>query len=305
MRILVIGGTRFVGRAIVEEAARRGHQVDVFHRGSTPLGGLAGVSEIIGDRDSDTTGLASGSWDATVDVCAYRPHQVHELAAALGGRGGHHTFISTVSYYADDIAAGQDESAPAKDTSVLDGLDLKTCPIDAKTYGALKVLCEEAARDAYSSLLMIRPTYVFGPDDYTMRYPKWVERIAAGGRVECPDSDGVPIQYIDARDQAIFTVDQIEKQANDTFHCVAPNGSFSFKDMLEQTASAFAPAGTELVYLDYEQSKERAAADFPLWGGRENVGTRQMSPARALAAGMPIRPFAETARDTLHWLKNK
>lgn len=304
MRILVVGGTRFVGRAIVEAAVGRGHEVSVFHRGSTPLAGLVGVEEIIGDRDADTSGLSAGTWDATVDVCAYRPHQVDELAAVLDGRGGHHTFISTVSYYDDKIGAGLDESAPAKDTSVLDGFDLRTCEIGAGTYGALKVLCEEAARSAYSSLLMIRPTYVFGPDDYTMRYPKWVERIAAGGRIECPDSDGVPMQYIDARDQAQFVVGQIEKQANATFHTVGPEKAFSFKDMLEMTASAIAPVGTELAFLSYEESMARSE-EFPLWPGREDVGPMQMDPSAAIEAGMKIRPFAETARDTLHWLRSK
>lgn len=303
MRILVIGGTRFVGKAIVHEAARRGHQVEVFHRGSTPLGGL-GVGEIIGDRDLDTSGLATGSWDATVDVCAYRPHQVEELAAVLGERGGHHTFVSTVSYYADSIPDHSDESAAAKETSVLAGMDPRTCPIDGETYGALKVLCEEAVRAHHSSLLMIRPTYVIGPDDYTMRYPKWVERIAAGGVIPAPNVEGVPLQYIDARDQAAFVVDQIERQATDTFHCVGPRADFTFNEMLEQTASAIAPTGTRFSFLSYEESLARSE-EFPLWNGRENPGPMRMNPDAALQAGMKIRSLSQTASDTLHWLNTK
>jgi 2'-hydroxyisoflavone reductase len=302
MRMLIIGGTRFVGRAITEEAARRGHQVSVFHRGSTPVGDIPGVSEILGDRDTDRAGLAAGQWDATIDVCAYRPHQVDELAEALSGRGGHHTFISTVSFYDPTIAAGSDENAPGWDTSILAGDDLATVAIDGRTYGPLKVLCEERARAAYESLLMIRPTFVIGPDDYTMRYPKWVERIAAGGQIDAPFSDGVPVQYIDARDQAAFIIDQVENQASATFNCVAPDRAHSFRDLLETTASAVAPADTSFRWLSLEETIERSA-DFPLWGGVENTGPRAVSSAAALAAGMRPRPLADSAKDTLAWLQ--
>jgi 2'-hydroxyisoflavone reductase len=304
MRILIIGGTRFVGRAITEEAARRGHDVSVFHRGSTPVGDIPGVSEIIGDRNSDRAGLAAGNWDATIDVCAYRPHEVVELAEALGGRGGHHTFISTVSFYDPTIERGSNESAPGWETAFLKEEDPATVAIDARTYGPLKVLCEEEARRAYADLLMIRPTFVIGPDDYTMRYPQWVERIAAGGEIEAPFAEDVPVQYIDARDQATFVIDQIEAGSTSTFNCAAPQPPHSFRDLLERTAEAVAPAGTTFRWLTLEESVERIS-EFPLWGGVENSGPRAIDTSAALAAGMRPRSLQESARDTLAWVNSR
>src|SRR4051794_38302494 len=162
MRMLFVGGTRFVGRAIVEAAVTAGHEVTVLHRGSTRTDGggaaaaddLVGVEHLLADRDKDLSVLDGRSFDATVDVCAYVPRQVDQVAAALDGRGGHHVLISTMSVYADTDTPGLTEDAPLTDTPSPDVEE-----VTAETYGGLKVLCERAAVAAYGpeNLTVVRP----------------------------------------------------------------------------------------------------------------------------------------------------
>ena len=186
MRLLIIGGTQFVGRHIAEIALERGHQVTVFHRGKTNADAVPDAEHILGDRDSDLENLGDGHWDATIDVCAYVPRQVDELAEALGERGGKHVFISTVSVYAEPAPPDNDEDAPLAALS-----DPTTEVVDGETYGGLKVLCEGAVSEHYTDAIVIRPTYVVGPHDYTHRFTYWVMRIADGGRVVAPDIPGL------------------------------------------------------------------------------------------------------------------
>lgn len=297
MRILFIGGTRFVGKAMAEEAIARGHQVTVFHRGNTEL---TGVEAVHGDRESSLSALAGGSWDATVDVCAYRPGHVESLHAALGDSIGRYCFISTVSVYSDTIPSDSNESALLTDTDAVRA-DPAGIPMSAQSYGPLKVLCERAALTSQPAALIIRPTYVIGPDDHTMRFPTWVERIAAGGMVECPGPASNPMQYIDARDQARFVVDQLERDATGTFHCAAP--PITFGAMLEGIASAL-QSDAQLVWRNPDDLVGREA-EFPLWSGSEATTMLQMNPAAALNAGLHIRPFAETVQDTAAWLRQR
>jgi 2'-hydroxyisoflavone reductase len=142
MRILMIGGTRFIGRHVVEAALAAGHDVTIFHRGRTGSGLFPDVEHRLGDRDSDLSALANGGWDATVDTCAYFPRQVHELADVLGQRGGHHLLVSSVSAYASPDGPGLTEDAP-----LIELADPTVEDVTNETYGGLKVLCERAAVD--------------------------------------------------------------------------------------------------------------------------------------------------------------
>jgi len=198
MRLLMIGGTRFVGRHIVEAALAAGHEITIFHRGRTGPELFPDVEHRLGDRTSDLSALAEGEWDATIDTCAYVPRHVSELAQALSGRGGQHVLISSVSVYAQPDGPAYGENAR------LLGLDDPTVETGTnETYGRLKVLCERAALAAHGpSTFIVRPTYVIGPDDYTWRFPAWVKRIAQGGEVLAPGPAGDHSQYIDARDMA-------------------------------------------------------------------------------------------------------
>lgn len=303
MRILVIGGTRFVGREIVESALTDGHEVTVFHRGVTGPDLFPGVEHLLGDRFADLGLLAGREWDATVDVCAYVPRAVNELATALGGHGGQHVFISTVSVYAPPPGPGLTEGA-----ELIELEDPTTEVVTDRTYGGLKVLCERAASRAYGSeLLIVRPTYVVGPNDYTWRFPAWVRRIAAGGEVLCPGPAGIPIQVIDARDQADFVVHLLRQGRGGTFHTASPKPPFSLGDLLEATVEVVAPAGTTLTWIDPEflAAEELDDSAFPFWApGEPDFDVLAADPSAALAAGLRPRPLAETIADTAGWVRD-
>jgi 2'-hydroxyisoflavone reductase len=176
MRILVVGGTRFVGRHFVAQAVATGHELTLLHRGRTGGELFPDLEHRIGDRDGDLAALTFGRWDATVDACAYVPRPVHALADALGDRGGHYLLVSSVAAYAAPNAPDIAEDAP-----LIELADPTVENVTADTYGGLKVLCEKAAVARHgTATLLIRPTYVVGPDDYTWRFPWWVHRLAPG-----------------------------------------------------------------------------------------------------------------------------
>ena len=226
MRILMIGGTRFVGRHIVDAAIAAGHDVTVFHRGQTGPELFPQVERRTGDRNGDLSELAEGSWDATVDTCAYVPRQVHSLADALGDRAGRYLLISSVSAYATPESPGFTE-----DAALLELDDPTTEEVTGETYGGLKVLCERAAVKRFGSgTVIVRPTYVVGPDDYTWRFPWWVQRLARGGEVLAPGPADAPAQLIDARDMATWAVGLLERGESGAYHAVSPPPPFSFAD---------------------------------------------------------------------------
>lgn len=302
MRLLFVGGTRFFGRAAARLAVERGHQVDVFHRGRTPAGAVPGARDLLGDRMADRSALGTGDWDAVIDTCAFRPGEIHAMADTLHGRCGHYLFISSVSVYAPDIPHLSDESAPLADTSSLDPAALATLPVDNDTYGPLKVLCEEALRARHARAAIVRPTFIVGPWDSTQRFPEWVRRLAAGGDVVAPGPLESPIQYIDARDLATFAIDLVERGTQGTFNAAATQGMFSFGDLLEGIAGAVAPAGTRLRWIAADEARA-SGASYPLWSGGESSGIGSVRSDAARAQGLRCRPLAETARDTLAWIR--
>lgn len=296
MRILVVGGTKFVGRHIVATALTRGHDVTVFHRGQTGDDLFPQATHRHGDRNADLSSLADGSWDATVDVSAYVPRQVHALADALGGRGGRYAYISTVSVYDVPAAPGYAEDSPL---ITLD--DPGTETVTGETYGGLKALCETAARERFGdAVLIVRPTYVVGPWDSTGRFTWWVRRIARGGEVLVPADS--PVQVIDGRDLASFTVDLVEAGTGGTFHTVTPPPPFGFHDLLAAIAAEVAPPGTTFTKVDEAFLTDAGVqeGELPLWNGSgPETASGTASPAAALAAGLAPRPLRETIRDTL------
>jgi 2'-hydroxyisoflavone reductase len=302
MRILLIGGTRFIGRHVVGAALDAGHDVTVFHRGRTGAELFPDVTHLTGDRDDDLGALASGEWDATVDTCAYYPRHVQTLADALGDRGGRYQLVSSVSAYATPEHAGFTEDA------ALAELDDPTVEeVTNETYGGLKVLCERAAVDRFGpTTTIVRPTYVVGPHDYTWRFPWWVARLAAGGEVLAPGPADAPSQLIDVRDMAAWMVGLLEQEARGAFHAAGPSATFTWGEQLEAVARAVAPTGTRLTWVDVawllEQGLDEAA--LPLWsGGDPDVLIMTADPAAARATGLAIRPLAETVHDTLAWTR--
>ena len=288
MKILFIGGTRFVGLAMAREAIGRGHEVSLFHRSNKIPAGTESATHLIGDRTKDFTALQTGSWDVVVDVCGYRPHEIHALYDVFAGRIKKYVFVSTVSVYADDIALNLDETAARHDTSFLDDKEPITVPIDGNTYGPLKVLCEDAAREHYQDLLIIRPTYVIGPEDYTDRFTSWVRKFVKESKIQLPKNLKTTFQYIDSRDLARFTIDAIEKDLVGDFHVCETGTTFEFA-INEITKVTDSKAVIEFVKSDDEN-------EFPLWASQDN-GVLAMNPAKAKAAGLVARPLSETIRD--------
>ena len=295
MRILVIGGTRFVGHAMAEAALEAGHDVTLLHRNATEE--LPGATHLLADRDGDLAVLADGSWDATIDVCAYLPGQVAAIHDALGDRGGHHVFVSTVSVYADQDAPGADE-----DAALLPESSPGTREVTGETYGPLKVACERVARERWGDdgLTIIRPTYVVGPRDMTARYPWWVLRAARGGRMILPGPADAPMQCIDARDMGAWTIRLVEGRVTGVFTAARP--ATTFEEFVNDTVAAVGEA-VELVRVDGTYLIEQGVdgAQLPLWSEGAPEYVLAMSTARAEAAGLTHRPFDEVVRDTLAW----
>jgi len=300
MRILVIGGTAFVGRHITGAALAGGHDVTLFNRGRTGPELFPQATHLTGDRDADLSALAGGEWDATIDVCAYFPRHVRSLADALGGRGGQHVYISSTSAYRTPVSPGFTEDAPLAE---LDDPDTEV--MTDENYGALKVACERAAAELYqgpgaAGLTIIRPTFVIGPFDRSYRLPWWVERIARGGTVLAPGDPADPIQVIDARDMASWIVSMVTRKMTGTFHAVSPAPPFGFGDLLEAIAAQVAPPGTELSWVSTEFLLEQGedGDSLPLWpGGDSESDINSADPSAAFAAGLAPRPVRQSIAD--------
>jgi 2'-hydroxyisoflavone reductase len=288
MKILVIGGTRLVGRQIAGAALQRGHHVTLFNRGHTTPDGLPGTTQLIGDRDSDLSALSSGEWDATIDVCGYVHRQVRTLLETLGDRAGHYTFISTTSVYGNDLPeTGFTESAPLLEPAWDDVLEMEK-------YGELKVACEEvAAAYAKDHLLVVRPGYVVGPYDYTERFTHWIRAVAAGQPFVAPAADQ-PLQCIDGRDLGDFTIACVERAVVGVFNATAPQDPPTFAQVLADIATALDTTLPDITWGDPADESE----ELPLSAGRQWWPSMRADLSKAVAEGLTWRPLEETARDT-------
>jgi 2'-hydroxyisoflavone reductase len=297
MRILIIGGTRFVGQAMAQAAIDAGHDVSLLHRKATDE--LPAATHLLADRDGDLGVLDGLSFDATIDVCAYVPRQVRHLHDALDGRGGHHLFVSTVSVYQEPEAAGADEDARLHDPAPEDATEVTN-----ESYGPMKVTCENIATELYgdAGLAIIRPTYVVGPRDMTARYPWWPLRAARGGAMISPGPAEAPMQCIDARDMGAWTIRLAEDRVTGAFTAARPYTTFGA--LLDETLAAV-DSDARLVPVDGDWLVEQGVdgLQLPLWTEGAPEWSLAMATDRAEAAGLTHRPFAETVRDTLAWAR--
>ena len=298
MRILVVGGTQFIGRAFVELAAGHGHQLTLFHRGTTEPGDLPDVEHLHGDRDGHLKPLEERTWDAVLDSCAYYPRAVTELASVLEENVGHYTLVSTLSVHSDDAWPGATEDAPLHSPPFPD-----TEVVDTETYGPLKVACELEARRVWAGRsLIVRPGYVVGPHDPTDRFTYYVRRAAAGGEMLAPGPPDGAVQVVDARDLGAFILDRIEAGDTDVYGVVGPGESITMGDVLD-TARALGRAQTELTWVPgsfLESWSEELERWFPIWEV-DPPGGHSYDASRARAAGLRHRTLAETVADTLAW----
>jgi 2'-hydroxyisoflavone reductase len=297
MRALVIGGTRFVGAAIVEELARRGAEVTVFSRGETNPERFAELDRVRGDRMTDLDRLGDRRFDAVFDSCGYVPAAV-EASAAIAG-DAFYAFVSSASVYTPG-------GGPVSEDAPLAALDPDQ-PIDhMANYGAAKALCERALRERLGDrLAILRAGLIAGPGDYMDRFPYWVARLSRPGPVLCPGDGRDPAQLIDARDLARFAVDLAESRTAGCFNTTGPTGgAATFADLIEATTNTT----IEPVWAAASLLAERGVepwGDMPLWlpGDHEAAGILRLDLGRAADAGLVTRPWAETAADTRAWLE--
>jgi len=296
VRILIIGGTRFVGRHITEAALAGGHEVALLHRGMTGTDAFPAATHLLADRNGDLEVLLGTAWDATIDVSAYRPRQVNAVAEALGGGVGRYVFISSVSVYKAPERPGYDETAPVH--TLPPGAVPET--VTEENYGALKVACERAAFDHFGpSTLVLRPTYVIGPWDHIGRFTYWVQRMMRGGEVLSPGYPDRAIQVIDARDHAAFALHGVESGLSGTFHTACP--TMPFGALLETIAAEVAPAGTKLTWVDPDFLLDAGedGETIALWyaGDEADALVNTADPTAAIKAGLTLRPLADSIRD--------
>ena len=304
MDLLVIGGTRFVGRHLVRAALVRGHRVTLLHRrGEQPFPEL---EHLHADRD-DPAALArvlgGRAFDATVDVCAYWPRQVRGLGAALGGRGGHHVYVSSVSAIAEPPAPGADESTPVAELPGPEA-DADALEMTDDTYGPLKAACERAASALHDRLTVVRPTYVVGPYDPTDRFCWWLDRLSRGGDVLVPGPPDAPVQVVDAADMGAWMVGLVENGVTGVFHACSSGPGWTFAEMIEQMAAAVAPEGTRLRWVDGDWLRRQGVTDeqLPLWSLGRHEWSAALDPAAARRTGLRARPVAHTVLETWRWM---
>lgn len=303
MKILIVGGTSFVGRAIAWSAWHHGHDVTVLNRGATPNDLPDAVERLVGDRQGDLSALAGLTFDATVDAIAYRPRDVERLASALEDRGGHHVQISSISAYAEPGEVGATEAT----LSLLDDpLDLEA-QIDGTTYGPLKAACERAATAFFGDkATMVRPTYVIGSHDATLRFPYWVERIRRGGEIAVPGPHEAYMQYVDARDLANFVVRVVEDSLEGAYHVVGPTPPDHFVAMTEMIVAHIAPPNTNLRVVDPEDVRaEGLSGKFPLWSNGTPENIMALDNSRALSFGLNLRPLNDSVDDVIEWWQGR
>ncbi len=307
LRILVLGGTRFIGLHMAEYAAQRGHVLTFFNRGKTNADRFPDIERIRGDRNGEIGGLAGRKWDAVIDNSAYVPRQVRATADLLEPNVGRYLFVSSISVY-PDFAAPRDE-----DSAVGKLADESIEKVDGGTYGPLKALCEQAALEVFgpARATLIRPGLIVGPDDNTDRFTYWPARAARGGAMLAPGTPRDRIQVIDARDLAAFTIGCIERETGGCFNLVSPPGRFTMGQLVDESIGAaiqlarpaVAPSAVWVPPAFLQAQKLETWSDMPVWlpASGESAAFADTSATRALAAGLAVRPLRDTVIDTLAW----
>jgi len=314
MKLLIIGGTKFVGRHLVTAALERGHEVTLFNRG-TQASPFAGVETISGDRNKDLDKLQGRRWDAVIDTCGYLPRAVKAAAETLSVE--RYVFISSQSAYADVSVPGVDETAPLRSLTREElerayQIDTAGQPSYGELYGGLKALCEQAAETAMPNhVLIVRPGLIVGPYDYTDRFTYWVLRVARGGEVLAPGRPARPVQFIDARDLAEWIVSLTEGGATGTYNANRSPNSLTMQDVLDECRliSNSDAVFTWVSEAFLREEKVAAWSEMPLWLPEEEAPQLQgfmfVNCDKALAAGLRIRPLGDTIRDTLTWAQDE
>lgn len=311
LKLLVLGGTGFLGPHFVAAARGRGHALSLFNRGKTNPERFSGdafadIEQLHGDRKANMAALAGERrWDAVLDTSAYVPADVDRAAQLLGPRIDRYLLVSTVSVYARNDIIDQDESG-----TLITLPDLSVTEVSGETYGGLKALCERSVQAALPGrAVVVRPGLIAGPGDATDRFTYWPVRADRGGEILCPGSAGDPTQFIDVRDLAAFLLRLIETRSTGIFNANAPAGSLHMGEVLAACQQAAGTRSTlTWVPAGFLGSHKVAPwSDMPAWipASGEYAGFGRTSTVRAQRAGLTCRPVLDTATDTLAWWRTQ
>ena len=305
MNILIIGGTRFLGRHLVDSALARGHNVTLFNRGKSNPDLFLNIESIHGDREHDMDKLAGREWDAVIDTSGYVPRIVRLSAQSLEKSVKRYVFISSISVYANFSKVGIDEKDPVGKIE-----DETFEEITGESYGPLKALCEKAVQEKYKDrALIIRPGLIVGPNDPTDRFTYWPVRIARGGDVLAPEKPDAPVQIVDVRDLSDFIIKLMEENASGIYNATGPDYEMTIGELLDSSKQVsksdarFRWASVEFL----AENKVEAWSDMPVWlpSSGEDAGVSRVDVSKAINAGLKFRPLEETIRDTLEWAKTR
>ena len=306
MKLLMIGGTRFLGRALVEAGQAAGHELTLFNRGQSNPGLFPDVEELHGNRDGGLEILAGRQWDAVIDTCGYVPRLVRASAEFLKDAVKHYTFISSISVYADFATVGMDESAPVGQIE-----DETTEQITGESYGPLKALCEQAVSEVMGTerALHIRAGLIVGPYDLSDRFTYWPYRVAKGGDVLAPGQPDAPVQIVDVRDLAEWIIRAVVAGLSGPYNATGPKGKLTMQEVL---ASCKTVSGSDANFIwvsdaFLQENEVGAYVEMPLWipATPEEAGFDTVNCQKAFQDGLVFRPLAETAQDTLTWLQTR
>lgn len=306
MKLLIIGGTRFYGRLLTHNALARGHQVTLFNRDRSNPGLFPEAEHLVGDRNTDVSGLSGRRWDVVIDTCGFEPAGVRLTAGTLANAVDLYVFVSSISVYANTSQPGVDEDSPV--AKLPEGADES---FKMENYGALKALCEQAAEQAMPGrALNIRPGLIVGQYDSTDRFSYWPWRVAQGGEVLAPARPSYLTQFIDARDLAEWTVRMVEAGRTGIYNATGPELPLTLGKLLE-TSRKVSGSDAKLTWVSEEFLLANGVepwSQLPLWvpdSDPESVGMNQVSIRKALAAGLTIRTLEDTVQSTLDWVNSR
>ena len=308
LRILILGGTGYLGPSTIEAAQARGHKVSMFNRGKTRPELFPNVEKLHGDRDpkkdEGLKALEQGEWDVVIDNSGYYPRMVGASAELLAKRAKRYIYISSISAYKDPNPENGDETAPL---ATMPDPTLETMGKQYEYYGALKALCEQAAEKAFAGrACIVRPGFIVGPDDPSGRFTYWPVRFDKGGEVAVPGAPTDPVSVIDVRDLGEWLVKLAEDGTVGQFNACGPEKRMAWGRVVEACRKAASAAATPL-WMDAEWLSKQQGVDFPIWApySGETKGFHTWSNARALKAGLRFRPVEQTVKDTLAWYKTQ